>query len=86
MKEKKKKLTLANTVVVICIAVSFVITLVTLWEYHRLDTVMPAAVVNGLLGMWLGELLTLAIRQIFGSDVILQARGKDKDKNNENYP
>ena len=82
MKDEKKKLTLANTIIVFCVVVSFVITLVTLYEYHRLDTVIPAGVLTALIGFWGGELLIIALRQIFGSDVIKQARGTD----DENYP
>ena len=84
MNEEKKKLTLANAIIVFCVAVSFVITLVTLYEYHRLDTVMPAGVLTALLGLWGGELLIIALRQIFGSDVIKQARTYYDDY--ENYP
>ena len=31
---------------------------------------MPPGVVTALLGLWGGELLIIALRQIFGSDVI----------------
>ena len=31
---------------------------------------MPAGVVTALLGLWGGELLIIALRQIFGSDVM----------------
>ena len=35
-----------------------------------MSTVMPAGVVTALLGLWGGELLIIALRQIFGSDVM----------------
>jgi hypothetical protein len=64
-----KKVTFANCIIVVCVAVSGFITASVVWEYHRLDTVMPSGVVSALLGLWGGELLIVALRQIFGSDV-----------------
>jgi hypothetical protein len=64
-----KKVTFANCIIVICVAVSGFITTSVVWEYHRLNTVMPSGVVSALLGLWGGELLIVALRQIFGSDV-----------------
>ena len=49
---------------------SAAVTAAVVYEYHRLDTVMPAGVVTALLGLWDGELLIVALRQIFGSDVM----------------
>ena len=60
----------ANVVIVICIGISAAVTAAVVYEYHRLDTVMPSGVVTALLGLWGGELLIIALRQIFGSDVI----------------
>lgn len=65
-----KKATFANAVIVLCVAISAAITAAVVCEYHRLDTVMPAGVVTALLGLWGGELLIIALRQIFGSDVM----------------
>ena len=67
-----KKLAFANIIIVVCVAMSAGITAAVVYEYHRLDTVMPAGVVTALLGLWGGELLIIAIRQIFGSDALGQ--------------
>lgn len=84
----KKKNKAADIVVAICIAVSAVITAAVVWEYHRLDTVIPSGVLAALFGFWGGELFILALRQIFGSDVVGQARQtKTKsDDDNMNWP
>lgn len=74
-RKAKRKLTFADLIIGICLSVSGLITAVTMYEYHRLDEVMPAGVVSALLLLWGGELLILAVRQIFGSNVIEQAKG-----------
>lgn len=65
-----KKITFANIVIALCLAVSLAVTAAVVYEYHRLGEVMPAGVVTALLGLWGGELLIVALRQVFGSDVI----------------
>lgn len=65
-----KKATFANLIISLCLIVSIAITVSVVYEYHRLDTVMPSGVLVALLGLWGGELLIIAIRQILGSDVI----------------
>lgn len=72
MKDKKKKTTFANVVITVCVAVALFVTLSQVWEYHRLNEPMPAGVVTAILSMWCGELLIVALRQIFGSDVVRQ--------------
>lgn len=81
MKNKKK---FADIVVALCIAVSAVITAAVVWEYHRLDTVIPSGVLGALLGFWGGELLIIALRQIFGSDVVSQAKQTKTKSDDEN--
>lgn len=66
---KKRKITFANAIIIFCIGVAAVITAAVLWEYHRLCTVIPSGVLGTLFGFWGGELLLIALRQIFGSDV-----------------
>jgi len=75
-----KKATFANIIITVCVAVSFGITAAVVYEYHRLDTVLPAGVVTALLGLWGGELLIIALRQIFGSDVLNKAPRPDGDR------
>lgn len=65
----KKKVTFANAVIVLCLAVSLAITAAVVWEYHRLNEVMSSGVVTALLGLWGGELLIVALRQVLGSDI-----------------
>ena len=65
-----KKSAFANVIVAVCVGVSAAVTAAVLYEYHRLDTAAPAGVVSALLGLWGGELLIVALRQIFGSDVM----------------
>lgn len=60
----------ANIIIIVCIIISLTVTAVVIYEYHRLDMVMPSGVVSALLGLWGGELLIIALRQIFGSDVV----------------
>ena len=69
-----KKVCFANGIIVLCVAMSAAITAAVVYEYHRLDTVLPAGVLTALLGLWGGELLIVALRQIFGSDVLDKRR------------
>lgn len=69
---KKKKNQFANGVVKYCLAVTTVITAAVIFEYHRLGMVIPSGVLGVLIGFWGGELLVVALRQIFGSDITKQ--------------
>lgn len=75
----KKKLRFANLVILLCVAMSGGVTAAVVYEYHRLDTVLPAGVVTALLGLWGGELLIIALRQVFGSDVLDKRRKDEPD-------
>ena len=70
----RKKVRFANLIIALCIAMSAAVTAAVVYEYHRLDTVLPAGVVTALLGLWGGELLIIALRQVFGSDVLDKRR------------
>ena len=65
-----KKITFANVIIGVCLAVSLGITVAVVYEYHRLGEVMPSGVVTALLSLWGGELLIVAARQVLGSDAI----------------
>ena len=78
-KKKKRKVTFANAIIAICIAIGVIITAAILYEYHRLDTVLPAGVVTALFALWGGELLIIALRQVFGSDAIVRNRSNNYD-------
>lgn len=69
MKQSKKRSIFANIIISICIAIGAVVTIMTLWEYHRLGVPMPSDVVTAIMFLWGGELMIVALRQIFGSDV-----------------
>lgn len=71
---KKKKNQFANAIIVSCLIISLIITIAILWEYHRLDTVIPSGVLGVLFAVWGGELLIIAVRQIFGSDVVTKVK------------
>ena len=78
-----KKVTFANLIIAVCVAVSLSITAAVVYEYHRLDTVIPSGVLTALLGLWGGELLIIALRQIFGSDVISKRRTTCQDTDDD---
>lgn len=72
---RRKLLAFADAVIVLCLAAGLLITASVLYEYHRLDTVMPSGVLSALFGFWGGELLFIALRQIFGSDALKKSSG-----------
>jgi len=75
----KKKRIFADAIIVLCLTVGLVITASVIYEYHRLDTPMPAAVLAVLIGLWGGELLIIAMRQILGPDIVTQIKTKKTD-------
>lgn len=77
---RSKKNKFANAIVIICMVMLTVITLAVLYEYHRLDEAIGASTLGVLVTAWTGELLILACRQIFGTDVVSQ---KQKPKTEE---
>lgn len=70
----KKKIRFVNAIIVLCLVVCIIITLAVLWEYHRLDTVIPSDILTALLALWGGELLIIALRQVLGSDIVGKAK------------
>lgn len=73
---KKKKNRFANGIILLCVLAGVIITLETLWGYRRLDIPLPGDVLKNLFLFWGGELLVLALRQIFGSDFIQKIKDK----------
>lgn len=74
--KKAARLRFADAIIILCVVMLALITAAVIYEYHRLDTVLPAGVLGVLVGAWCGELLTIALRQVFGSDVLTQAKAK----------
>lgn len=81
----KKRNVYANVIIAICVAVSLVVTASVIYEYHRLGAVIPSGVLTALLGFWGGELLIVALRQIFGSDCVTKARQAKYGSTNAGY-
>ena len=77
---KKKKSRFANVIISLCVAVGLYITAATMWDYHTLGVPVPGDVLTALLLFWGGELLIIALRQVFGSDIT-----KKKGNDYENY-
>ena len=71
---KKKKNNFANAIIMFVLIITTVICAFVLYEYHRLDEVLPSGVLSVLFGFYGGELLIIALRQVFGSDVIKNAK------------
>ncbi len=82
--KKTPKMSFANVVIAVCVVVALLVTLAVVWEYHRLMTVMPSSVISALFAFWGGELLIVALRQVFGSDVL--KRDKPTDAANPQSP
>ena len=77
-KKFKKKISLfANVIISVSISVGLFMTLITMIEYWVLGIPVPSDVLAVLIGFWGGELLIVALRQVFGSDIM------NKKKNNE---
>ncbi len=74
IKFKSKKSRFANFIVIICISVSLLIAASVIYEYHRLNVVVPSSVLTIFYSFFGGELLILVLRQIFGQDIIAQAK------------
>ena len=78
-KDRKRRNNAANIFVTISLVMSIFITLVVLYDYHRLDIVLGSGEITALMTLWGGELLIIALRQIFGSDV-LHKRKEEEDE------
>jgi hypothetical protein len=54
-------------------------TLITLIEYWVLKIPIPSDVLAVLIGFWGGELLIVALRQVFGSDIMNKKKNESED-------
>ena len=66
---RRKKITFANAIILLCVAMGIYITVSTITDYHMLGVPVPGDVLNALLVFWGGELLIIASRQVLGSDI-----------------
>jgi len=82
---KKARNLFADAIIVLCLAMCVYITVTTVGDYHRLDKVMPASVIMALFGMWGGELLIIALRQVLGSDVVAKSKGYQTNSSLSGY-
>lgn len=55
------------------------ITVITMIQYWALQIPVPSDVLAVLIGFWGGELLIVALRQVFGSDVIKKKRDAESE-------
>ena len=79
----KRKNVYADVIIAVVIGITSFVTISVITEYRRLNVPIPADVLGVLMAFWGGELLTVALRQIFGADVFKSIRkgGKEDEKN-----
>ncbi len=80
---KKKKSRFANVIISLCVVVGLYITAATMWDYHTLGVPVPGDVLSALLLFWGGELLIIALRQVFGSDITKKKENTYENIENE---
>lgn len=78
-KKKKKISVFANFIISTSIAMLVFITVLTLIQYWVLKVPIPSDVLAVIGGAWAGELVTIAARQIFGSDIIKKKRDAESE-------
>jgi hypothetical protein len=79
-KKVKKKISIfANIIISVSISVGLFMTLITLIEYWILRIPIPSDVLAVLIGFWGGELLIIALRQVFGSDIMNKKKNESED-------
>lgn len=76
---EKKRNKFADILLSICITVMVYATVLTIASYYFAGEVIPADVFRSFVYFWGAEVITVALRQIFGSDVFDSIR-KDKVK------
>ena len=79
-KKLKRKISLfANVIISVSISVGLFMTLITMIEYWTLKIPIPSDVLAVLIGFWGGELLIVALRQVFGSDIMNKKKNESED-------
>lgn len=85
--KKRNKTKFANIIIVICVAMSMIICLATILTYILTKESIPASAVTAMTVPFTGELLLICLRQIFGSDIVTQAKTAPiKDEISSNIP
>ena len=80
----KNKRNFADVIIVVCVVMLIIVTACVIYEYHRLDTVISSGALGVIFAAFSGELLTIALRQIFGSDAISKSKKTSKGTNDRN--
>jgi membrane protein YdbS with pleckstrin-like domain len=75
---KKRVRRFVDALIVLCLLMCAIVTVVVLYEYHRLDVVLGAGEITALLAVWGGELLLIVVRQVLGSDVIQKHKNEEE--------
>lgn len=78
-KALKRKIRFADFVILLCLFNCMCITWSQLYEFHRLNLPMPAENLAIIVAMWSSELLFVALRQVFGSDVVGRAKNYSQE-------
>lgn len=76
--KKKSKNIFANLIVVLCVLMSMVICIATILSYLTTNESIPSSVVTAMTIPFTGELLIICLRQIFGRDIVTQAKTNTK--------
>lgn len=70
----KKKNKFANGIITFVLIITTILCAYVMVEYHRLNEILPSNVLAVLFGFYGGELLIIALRQVFGSDIVKSAK------------
>lgn len=70
---KRKKISFANALILLCVVVCTIVTAFLMVQSWRLREMLTSGQLGVIFGFFGGELLIVALRQIFGSDVVTKA-------------
>lgn len=71
----------ADAVIIICLIMAIIITITTLTLQILLLQPITSDIIIALFGFWGGELLILALRQVFGRDILQKQVSVAEDDN-----